>query len=117
MKIPLNMGQTNQSSKEAQLQAMERDILASQRGDWNAKNSLVRTFTPLLTSLAKKRASESAKASEYFEAGKDGLFAAAKKYKRSMGADKFQIFALDFIEKSMDRVENPGFLARVFGRK
>jgi DNA-directed RNA polymerase specialized sigma subunit len=125
MKISLNMGQSNQAqSKDEQNKNLERDILAAQQGDWNAKNRLVKQFTPLLTSLAEKRSADIAKINQLIEAGKQGLFTAAKKYKTSVGPGGFQIFALDFIEDSMNGVRlqgvsgsSGGFFARLFGRK
>ena len=124
MKISLNMAQAQQpQSREEQRKAFDRDILAIQEGDWNAKNRLVRQFTPLLTSLAEKRSSDLPRINQLIEAGKQGLFTAARKYKSSVGADRFQIFALDFIEDSMNRVRSDpesasgGFFARLFGRK
>lgn len=116
MKIPLNLGQdTKQTTSQAQAKVLERDILGAQQGDWNAKNNLVRTFTPLLNNLATKRTSDIAKINDYVEAGKKGLFAAAKKYKRGT-ADKFNFLVLDSIEKEMDRIESGGgFLSKLFG--
>jgi len=110
----------DRTSKAAQAKALEREVLSAKKGDWNAKNSLARTFMPLIKSLAEKRSSEPAKVNRYIEAGKNGLFTAVKKYKSSVGPDKFQIFALDFIEKSMDREEKGagvGIFARLFGGK
>ena len=118
MKIPLNMGNNNgQSGKAAQLKTLEREILATKKGDWNAKNNLVRTFTPLLTSLAEKRTSNQGQKNKLIDAGKEGLFNAARRYKETMGADRFQVFALDFIEESMDNMDKKvGFFAKLFGR-
>ena len=122
MKIPLNLQQNGtQSSKAAQAKALERDIKASKKGDWNAKHNLVRTFTPLLTSLAQKRAKDVVQVNAYIEAGKAGLFQAVRKYKSNIGPGKFQVFALDFIERSMDRAakgQNPagGFFSRLLSR-
>ncbi|MDD4871725.1 MAG: hypothetical protein PHR77_14305 [Kiritimatiellae bacterium] len=118
MKIPLNMGNNgNQSSKAAQFKSLEREILATKKGDWNAKNNLVRTFMPLLISLAEKRSTDNAQKNKLIDAGKEGLFTAARKYKENIGAEKFQIFALDFIESNMDNLDkNVGFFARLFGR-
>lgn len=118
MKIALNMGGNGpQSGKVAQAKILERDILAAKKGDWNAKNNLVRTFTPLLTSLAEKRAKDMHGVNEYIEAGKEGLFKAAGKYKPTEGAERFPIFVVDFIEEAMDRQgKGGGFWARLFGR-
>lgn len=119
MKIPLRMNQDgHQSTKAAQTKVLERDILAAQKGDWNAKKNLVRTFTPLITSLAEKRTSNIPQMNEYIESGRNGLYLAAKKYKPSVGANRFRIFALDFIEKSMDRgAKGGGFFSRLLGGK
>jgi DNA-directed RNA polymerase specialized sigma subunit len=118
MKIALNMGQSVQpTSKDASDRALERDILAAKKGDWNAKHNLARTFTPLLTSLAEKRTNDVSNLNAYIDAGKQGLFKAAGKYKPSIGPDKFRIFALDFIETAMARVDRGGgFWSRLFGR-
>jgi len=117
MKIPLNMENSGaQSSKAAQAQVLGRDILAAKKGDWSAKNNLARTFMPLLQAIAEKRAPDAGQVNDYIEAGKAGLFAAAKKYRLSQGAEKFQVFAVDFIENSMDKVgTRGGFLSRLFG--
>ena len=118
MKIPLNMGNNGaQSGKAAQFKTLERYILATKKGDWNAKNNLVRTFLPLLSSLAEKRTSDMTQKNKLIDAGKEGLFTAARKFKEGMGADKFQVFALDYIESSMDNLgKDVGFFARLFGR-
>jgi len=121
MKIALNMGNSTnyQSTKEAAAKAVERDVLMAQKSDWNARNSLIKTFMPLLTNLAEKRAgADEVAKNQLIEAGKDGLLKAANNYKKSIGADKFQIFALDFIEKAMDKSQKGGgFFARLFGKK
>lgn len=121
MKIALNMGNSAsyQSTKEAQAKSVERDVLMTQKGDWNARNNLAKTFMPLLTSLAEKRAGNNQVAKNtLIDAGKEGLFKAAGKYNKNIGADKFQIFALDFIENAMEKSQKGGgFFARLFGLK
>lgn len=118
MKIPLKLGQNGtESTKAAQAKVLERDIMAAKKGDWEAKNQLVRTFTPLITSLAEKRSNDTAEVNKYIEAGKNGLFTAITKYKQNVGPDRFHIFALDFIEASMDRMDKKGgFFSRLFGK-
>jgi DNA-directed RNA polymerase sigma subunit (sigma70/sigma32) len=124
MKISLNMGQTEPPGRTTHLRALEQNILAAQKGDWNAKGNLARTFAALLMSLAEKRTNDRAQINQLIEAGKLGLYAAAKKYRPAIGAERFQIFALEFIEKSMDRVISHNFksggvgawLAGLFGR-
>jgi len=120
MKISLNAGQNEStSSRAAQARILERDIVAAKKGDWNAKNNLARSFLPLLTSLAEKRTTDPGRINLYIEAGKEGLFRAARRYKQSVGADSFQIFALDFIEAAMDRGVGgkKGLFSRLFGSK
>lgn len=119
MKISLNMGPQGPNAKRAsQARVLEADILGAKRGDWNSKNNLVREFMPLLQSLAEKRTSDVAEINRYIEAGKFGLFTAAKKYKPSIGAQGFQVFALDFVVGRMDRATKGGgnWLSRLFGR-
>lgn len=122
MKISLNMGQEGEQSKAAQQKSFERDIMGTGAGDWSAKGSLVRHFTPLLTSLAQKRSQDIALVNRYIDAGKEGLFEAARRYKHSIGPDRFQIFAVDFIESAMDRSareisgKGSSFLGRLLGR-
>jgi hypothetical protein len=120
VKIPLNMGNQNGAlqSGAALNRALEGDILSAQRGDWNAKHALERTFMPLLTSLGEKKTSDTAKLNRYIEAGKGGLAEAVKKYRAKIGPEKFRIFALDFIQSAMDGVDQgSGFWARLFGRR
>src|SRR5512137_2503949 len=101
MKIALNMGNANggQTTKAAQAKVLERDIIAAKKGDWNAKNNIVRTFMPLLTSLAEKRGKDVHAVNEYIDHGKEGLFKAVKKYKPAEGAERFHIFAVEYIEQ------------------
>ena len=48
MKIPLKLGQNGvQSTRAAEAKAVEHDVLAAKKGDWNAKNSLIRSFQML----------------------------------------------------------------------
>ncbi len=119
MKIPLKLGQDGQqSAAAAAAAAIAPDVAAVKAGDWNAKNSLVRAFLPLLTSLADKRANgDQGLHNRYMDAGKEGLFKAVKKYRAKSNGDNFQLFALDYIENAMDRLESGGgLLARLFGK-
>jgi len=93
---------------------LAHDLIAAKRGDWNAKNSLCRTFLPLMTSLIQKRTTETAKQNAMMERAKDGLLKAVKKFHMDQGADKFQIFALNYIETSLDANPKVGFFARLF---
>lgn len=118
MKIALNMGNREfHSEKQEQERILEHDIMACKNDDWEAKARLFRAFTPLLTQMAKKRSNDNAMINRYIEAGKNGIVVATKKFKPTIGADRFQIFAIDFIEEQMNRVDHKGgFFARLFGR-
>ena len=116
MKIPLNVPPAQATSVAAENKVLERDVLAAQKGDWEAKKAVVRTFMPLLQSLAQKRAKDVPTINSLIEKGKEGLLTAVAKYKRSMGPDRFRIFALDHIEAAMDRKKSGGFWARLFRR-
>jgi DNA-directed RNA polymerase sigma subunit (sigma70/sigma32) len=116
VKISLNLNQNDYATPEATREkAIERDVEACKRNDWEAKTRLVQTFMPLLTSLAKKRTQETATLNRYIEAGKEGLTDAARHFNQTSGT-KFQLFALNYIEQAMNRVNRPGFFARLFGR-
>lgn len=116
MKISLNLKQNDYTSPEASREkAIERDVEACKKNDWEAKSRLIQAFMPLLTSLAKKRTQETATLNRYIEAGKDGLADATKHYNHASGT-KFQLFALNYIEQAMNRVNRPGFFARLFGQ-
>jgi DNA-directed RNA polymerase specialized sigma subunit len=97
----------------------EAEIQACKLGDWEAKARMVRAFTPLLSNLARKRAPDGRpeKINALLEAGKHGLMKACRKYSPEVGLGKFQIFALNFIEESMDAIGTGFFsrLKRLFG--
>jgi len=116
MKIPLHSGNGGgQTTAAARSEALEKDIQAAQRGDWKARQRIESMMITLLTDLARKRASSNSEINVLIEAGKQGIAIAVKKYKTSMGADRFQIFALRFIEAKMDNPDSGGFFARLFG--
>jgi DNA-directed RNA polymerase specialized sigma subunit len=119
MKISLRMGEDGPDAEKAkQARVLAAHIRAAKKGDWTARNNLSRQFIPLLQSLAEKRSPETSRINDYIEGGKQGIFNAARKYKPSPDAEEFQIFALDFIETSMDRVDKGGggFLDKLFGK-
>lgn len=117
MKIPLNMGaSSNTSGRAAQNKALERDLAAVKKGDWTAKNNLAKSFTNLLRSLAEKRSQDPTTINTLVEAGKEGLYTAAAKFKLDQGAERFHVFALDFVEKAMDNKGKGGFFAWLFRR-
>jgi hypothetical protein len=117
MKIGLNLGQeTDLTGSAAQDRVLERDVLAARKGDWAAKQSIQRSFAPLLESLAAKRTSDHAKRSAYIKAGRDSLARAIRQHKPSDGPHRFRLAAANCIEASMDRVDKGSFLSRLFGR-
>jgi DNA-directed RNA polymerase specialized sigma subunit len=116
MKISLNLRTDEGASFSAdQEKAIERDVLACKRNDWEAKARLVQRFMPLLTSLARKRASDTPTVNRYIEAGKAGLITGARKFRPGVDG-KFPIFAVTYVEAEMDQASKPGLLARLFGR-
>ena len=118
MKISLNMGGdgASDSTKANEARALQRIILDAKKGDWEAKELLIQKFRPLVLSLAEKRTKDTAMINRYLDAAKTGLLTAAAKYDTSAGTDNFRIFALDYIEANMDRVEKGGgFFSRLFG--
>ena len=117
MKIGLNInGNDSNSAKAAENRALERIILDAKKGDWNSKEKLIQKFRPLIMSLIEKRTKDTAKVNDYMDAAKAGLLTAASKYSSAVGANNFHVFALTFIEKSMDRSERRGgFFSRLFG--
>ena len=118
MKIPLNLHQNEDAAYGVDHdRAIERDVAACKGNDWEAKARLIHAFMPLLTSLSKKRATDIAGTNRCIEAGKEGMVTAVRKYRPETG-QKFQVFAVSYIEAAMDRVnkERSGFFARLFGR-
>ncbi len=116
MKIPLSTAPNgSQPSAAARIQALGRDLEAAKRGDWEAKHRVEATMMPIIQDLAKKRGSTNAEINTLIDAGKQGIAKAIKKFKISTGADRFQIFALRFIENKMDNPNSGGFFSRIFG--
>jgi DNA-directed RNA polymerase sigma subunit (sigma70/sigma32) len=115
MKIPLNLADHDlHAGPSVQTRELERDIKGAKRNDWNAKANLHRSFHPLLTQMAQKRATEQAKINELIDKGKEGINKAAKKFKLTEGADKFRIFTVTYVENAMDG-KSGGFFAKLFG--
>ncbi len=116
--MPLNGAkyENTPSGPDARSKAMEKDLIAARRGDWEAKHRIERILMPLLTSLARKRASDNTSVNRLIDAGKKGITIAINKSKAGISGDRFQIFALTFIEAAMDKPAG-GFLARLFGRR
>lgn len=116
MKIALNLRSNEANAPEVEREkAIERDVESCKRNDWEAKTRLVQTFMPLLTSLAKKRTQDTATLNRYIDAGKEGLVNATRHFKPATHG-KFQVFALNYIENQMNRIDRRGFFARLFTR-
>jgi DNA-directed RNA polymerase specialized sigma subunit len=117
VKISLNIEGTDaQSTKVAENRSLERLILDTRKGDSESKERLIQRFRPLMLSMAEKRSADTVAIGKYLEAGKEGLVAAANKYTPSVGPENFRIFALDFIEARMNRVDKGGgFFSRLLG--
>ncbi|MBT3192402.1 MAG: hypothetical protein HN341_07590 [Verrucomicrobia bacterium] len=116
MSIGANLrSEGGQTAATARTQALEKDLQAAKRGDWEARHRIESMLNPILTERAKKRASSNAEVNALIEAGKKGIATAIKKYKTSTGADRFQIFAVSFIEDKMDKPSSGGFFSRIFG--
>jgi DNA-directed RNA polymerase specialized sigma subunit len=103
------------SGPEARSKALEKDIRAAKRGDWEARHRVERNLQPLLKKLAEKRTDNISDFNNMIEAGKAGIATALRKVKQDISGDRFQIFALPFIEQSMDKSGKPGFFQRLFG--
>ncbi len=116
MKIPLTGSSTVQASSgpAARSKALEKDIKAAKRGDWEARHRIERALQPLLNSLAQKRSKENAELNRLLEAGKAGIAIAIRKVGQDITGDRFQIFALPFIEAQMDKSRKQGWFARLF---
>ncbi len=119
MKISLHMprGDVAATQRIAQDRIMEHEIMACKQGDFGVEKKMIRSFMPLFTSLARKRSQDPAVINRCIEAGVRGLKKAIRKYKSSVGPDKFRIFAVEFIEQSIDQelVGEKSFFARWFG--
>jgi hypothetical protein len=116
MKIAIDVSQgVDMSGSAAQDRALERDILAAKSGDWQAKQNLVKVFTPLINSLASKRGSDAAQVAAYVAAGKVGTMVAAGRYRSGQGSHNFRLAAAACIEAAMDKVSKPSFFKRLFG--
>ncbi len=117
MKIPLHIRNNDIADASPAVNrelAIERDVRPCRRGDWEAKARLVRQFMPLLTSLAHRRTSETVGINRLIEAGKDGMLRAVRKF-RPHRHEKFEVFALQYIESAMERENSPrGFWRRLF---
>lgn len=114
VKISLNLGQSDSYTSDADREkVLDRDVQACRKGDWEAKSRVIHAFMPLLTSLARKRSSDIAAINRYIDGGKEGLMTAARHFKETSNT-KFQIFALQYIEEAMNKVDHPGLLQRLF---
>jgi len=113
MKIPLNLNLDPKERAEPGKYS-EADIEACKRGDWEAKARIMNAFMPLISMLARKKGKDTSQINAMIEAGKSGILDAVREYKPSGDAKKFQVFALEFIERRM-LGKKPGFWSSLFG--
>ncbi len=117
MKIPLTGSMdTSTSGPAARAKALQKDILAAKRGDWEARHRVERSLQPVLQNMAHKRTQDNAEFNALMEAGKKGILTAIRKVDKHISGDRFQIFALPFIEAQMDKSGQSGWLAKLFGK-
>lgn len=115
MKITLNVG--NEGGGSAADNALKAALEAARNGDWKQKQQLTKLFMPLITKLAERRAKDVPTINSLIEAGSEGLMEAARRYGKNEPVSRFQLFAVDFIEKRMDgKDKKEGLLARLFKR-
>jgi len=118
MKIPLNTSASEGDTPAAhKLRKLANDLAAARRSDWGARDRVVHHFTPLIRSLADRRTQDPKERQRLVEAGQAGLVTAISRFNPSGGPERFQLFALDYIEKRMDRpAESGGLLSRLLRR-
>ncbi len=118
MKTGLNSSKNEegQTAPAARAKALEKEIAAAKRGDWEARHRVERAVAPLLNSLARKRSQDNNEINRLLECGKQGVAVAIRKFKSGTSGDRFQIFALPYIESHMDKTSRAGFFSRLFGR-
>ena len=104
------------SNADKRMQVLEQDLKAAKRGDWNAKKRVYSSMLNILNDFAHKRSSSNEEVNVLLEAGKQGIDQAIKKFKLNLGADRFQIFALTFIEKKMDKPKSGKLFSKIFGK-
>ncbi len=119
MKIPLNTGShEGETPSDQKLRKLSADLTAARRNDWEARDRIISSFTPLLRKLAEQHTADAAQRARLIEAGKAGIVTAIRKFNPDQGAERFQLFALEFIEKQMDRKPSSGgILSRLFGSR
>ena len=119
MKIPLS-GSANEgptTGVAAKFKALEKDIRAAKKGDWEARHRVERQLMPVLKKLAEKRSNDTAALNRMLEAGKRGIATALRKVNADITGDRFQIFALPHIEEEMDKSQKTSVWQRLLGRK
>jgi len=117
MRIPLsgNDKDTATTGVAARNRALEKDIQAAKRGDWEARHRVERSLMPLLKNLAKKRSDNTGTFNQLIDCGKAGIANALRKVPANTPGDRFQIFALPYIEEAMDKSQKKSIWKRLFG--
>ncbi len=117
MKIPLsgNDKDTATTGVTARAKALEKDIRAAKKGDWEARHRVERNLMPLLKKLAERRSSDTPGFNRMIESGKSGIVTALRKVPADIPGDRFQIFALPYIEEAMDKPNKQSLWQRLFG--
>lgn len=118
MKIPLTpSSQEGDTPAAHKLRKLANDLAAARRSDWSARDRVVHHFTPLICSLADRRTQDPQARQRLIEAGKAGLVTAIGRFNPATGAERFQLFALEFIEHRMDNPDKRGgLLSRLLRR-
>ena len=115
MKIPHKLENHDlHGGPSADVRALDSDIRSAKKNDWNSRSKIHKAFLPLLTQRAQKRASDKAEINKLVEKGKEGINKAVKKFNVKDGANKFRIFAVNYIEAAMDG-KGGGFFSKLFG--
>ncbi len=117
MRIPLSGSGNDKvtTGVAARNQALEKSIRAAKKGDWEARRQVERSLMPLLKKLSEKRAEDTATFNNMIEAGKSGIATAIRKVPANTPGDRFQIFALPYIEEAMEKSRKKSLWKRLFG--
>jgi len=115
MKIAFSQNEVaSLSSGGAHAEELAQAVSGCKMGDWEAKHTLERLFSPLIAMLAAKRVeSGNVARNELIDRGREGLYRAAKRFPRREPIRRFRLYALDYIEAAMDKPVRG--LPKIFG--